>query len=43
MYFVENALKKKKILFIYLFMIDIEREMRAETQAKGEAGCMLAA
>ena len=24
--------------FIYLFMIDIEREREAETQAEGEAG-----
>ena len=26
--------------FIYLFMIDIERERKAETQAEGEAGSM---
>ena len=29
--------------FIYLFMIDIERESEAETQAEGEAGSMLGA
>ena len=26
--------------FIYLFMMDIEREREAETQAEGEAGSM---
>ena len=30
----------KKILFIYLFMRNTQREREAETQAEGEAGSM---